>query len=238
VFQRQPTPMETSTTKTLTWADLLGPEKTAPYFLDLLSFVAERRRSAEVYPPATQVFESIRLCTLENLKVVVVGQDPYHGPGQAHGLSFSVQPGTPAPPSLVNIFKELQDDLGIPPAGHGYLESWARQGVLMLNSVLTVERSKPKSHADRGWERFTDKVIEMINRHGEGIVFLLWGSPAQKKGRQIDHDRHLVLKAPHPSPLSAHRGFFGCRHFSQCNDYLTKSGREPIQWALPELKSC
>jgi uracil-DNA glycosylase len=220
-------------TATQAWSDLLGPEKSEPYFRDLMTFIAKRRQMTEVYPPAAQVFESIRLCSLEHLKVVIVGQDPYHGPGQAHGLSFSVQHGTPPPPSLVNIFTELFDDLAIPPATHGCLESWAKQGVLLLNSVLTVERSKPQSHADRGWERFTDKVIEMVNLHCQGLVFLLWGSPAQKKGRQIDTSRHLILKAPHPSPLSAHRGFFGCGHFSKTNRYLTDSGRQPIDWALP-----
>jgi uracil-DNA glycosylase len=226
--------MENPATATPTWSDLLGPEKTEPYFRYLMTFGADRRRKAEVYPPAAQVFESIRLCSLNNLKVVVVGQDPYHGPGQAHGLSFSVQRGTPPPPSLLNIFNELQNDLAIPVPCHGCLESWAHQGVLLLNSVLTVERSKPQSHADKGWERFTDKVIEMVNLHCDGLVFLLWGSPAQKKGRQIDSRRHLVLKAPHPSPLSAHRGFFGSGHFSKTNTYLTDSGREPIDWALPD----
>ena len=220
--------------ETLNWSELLGPEKAEPYFRELLAFVAERRRAVEVYPPANQVFESIRLCSLDNLKVVIVGQDPYHGPGQAHGLSFSVQHGTPPPPSLLNMFKELQTDLGIRPANHGCLESWARQGVLMLNSCLTVERSKPQSHANRGWERFTDKVIEVVNTHCNGIVFLLWGSPAQKKGQQIDARRHLVLKAPHPSPLSAHRGFLGCKHFSKCNQYLADSGRAPIDWDLDQ----
>jgi len=224
--------MEKNTTA-VAWTAFLGPEKSEPYFLELLRFVADRRRSAEVYPPANQVFNAIRLCTLENLKVVIVGQDPYHGPGQAHGLSFSVHPGTAPTPSLLNIFKELQSDLSVPPAQHGCLESWARQGVLMLNSVLTVERSKPQSHANRGWERFTDKVIETVNHQCRGVVFLLWGSAAQKKGRQIDVERHLVLKAPHPSPLSAHRGFFGCRHFSRCNEYLKSSGRQAIEWELP-----
>lgn len=220
---------------TLQWSDVIGPEKEKPYFKKLLHFVDERRRFAEVYPPGAHVFESIRLCPLEKLKVVIVGQDPYHGPGQAHGLSFSVQPGVKTPPSLVNIYKELQSDLGIPPASHGYLKHWAEQGVLLLNSVLTVERSKPKSHAGQGWEEFTDRVIAVVNEYCEGVVFLLWGSPAQRKGSHIDSTRHLVLKAPHPSPFSADRGFFGCKHFSQCNRYLAESGREPIDWALPSL---
>ena len=226
--------MET-TAHRLNWTTLLGPEKSQEYFKELLAFVARRRQVAEVYPPSRQVFEAIRLCDLENLKVVVVGQDPYHGPGQAHGLSFSVQHGIPAPPSLLNIFRELESDLAVPIASHGCLEHWARQGVLLLNSVLTVERAKPQAHANRGWERFTDRVIEVINKYCQGIVFLLWGSPAQRKGQHIDPRRHLVLKAPHPSPLSAHRGFLGCRHFSQCNEYLEKSGRHAIDWTLPAL---
>lgn len=211
----------------------MGPEKSEPYFLELLKFVAQRRRRVEVYPPSSQVFEAIRLCPLEGLKVVIVGQDPYHGPGQAHGLCFSVKPGVEPPPSLQNIYLEMEKDLGIPAVSHGFLQSWAEQGVLLLNSVLTVERSKPKSHADKGWERFTDKAIEAVDRHCRGVVFILWGSPAQRKGARIDTSRHLVLRAPHPSPYSAERGFFGCRHFSKCNDYLLRTGREPIQWALP-----
>ncbi len=218
-----------------TWADLLGPEKEKPYFLEILEFVEQRRKVTQVFPPASQVFEALRLCSLANLKVVIVGQDPYHGPGQAHGLSFSVQPGVKPPPSLVNIFKELQSDLGIAPAPHGYLKQWASQGVLLLNSTLTVERSKPGSHANCGWSTFTDKVIETVNEHCDGLVFMLWGSHAQQKGRQVDAGKHLILKAPHPSPFSADRGFFGCRHFSQCNRYLTESGRQPIDWQLSTI---
>lgn len=214
------------------WTELLGAEKTKPYFLELLAYVAQRRREREVFPPVSQVFEAIRLCPLDILKVVIVGQDPYHGPGQAHGLSFSVQPGVDPPPSLENIFKELESDLGVLRPSHGCLESWARQGVLLLNNVLTVERGQPQSHANRGWERFTDTVIESINRHLDGVAFLLWGSAAQRKGQQIDQERHLVLKAPHPSPFSADRGFFGCRHFSQCNEYLIEKGLSPIDWAI------
>ena len=224
--------MEESRIRAQNWTDLLGPEKTEPYFQTLLDFVAERRTSAQVFPPGSQTFEALKLCKLENLKVVIVGQDPYHGPGQAHGLSFSVQVGVPKPPSLKNIFKELHSDLGIEQPDHGCLASWAEQGVLMLNSVLTVERSKPQSHANRGWERFTDKLIEQVNIHCEKLVFVLWGSSAQKKGRQINTQRHMVLKSPHPSPLSAHRGFFGCQHFSKCNQYLQSVGREPIDWKL------
>ena len=232
---RQAVIMEAGLNSVQSWSDLIGPEKEKPYFKGILDFVNARRAVAQVYPPPAKVFEAIRLCPLDRLKVVIVGQDPYHGPGQAHGLSFSVQPGVKPPPSLLNIYQELQSDLGIPPARHGYLKHWADQGVLLLNSVLTVERSKPKSHADCGWEQFTDKVIEMINLHCLGTVFLLWGSPAQKKGRQIDSSRHLVLKSPHPSPYSADRGFFGCRHFSRCNSYLEETGRKAIDWALPDL---
>lgn len=219
------------------WSTLLGPEKEKPYFLEILEFVEQRRKATQVYPPGPQVFEALRLCSLENLKVVIVGQDPYHGPGQAHGLSFSVQPGVKPPPSLVNIYKELQTDLGLTPPSHGYLKHWAEQGVLLLNSTLTVERSKPGSHANCGWSTFTDKVIEVVNQHCESLVFLLWGSHAQQKGRQVDESKHLVLKAPHPSPFSADRGFFGCRHFSRCNEYLMSQNRSPIDWALPPLTS-
>ena len=219
----------------MNWSDLLGAEKSQPYFQEILQFVAQRRNSGvEVFPPAAEVFSAIRLCPLEQLKVVIVGQDPYHGPGQAHGLSFSVKKGVPPPPSLLNIFKELNSDLGIPLPRHGCLEGWAKQGVLLLNAVLTVERGRPQSHAERGWERFTDHVIAAINGQLSGAVFLLWGSPAQKKGAAIDASRHLVLRAPHPSPLSAHRGFLGCRHFSQCNDYLVRNGRAPVQWGLED----
>lgn len=217
----------------LTWSDLIGAEKEQDYFKSILRSVAERREHAEVYPPQNKVFEAFSLCPVDRLKVVIVGQDPYHGPGQAHGLSFSVERGVRVPPSLVNIFKELEADLGIPPADHGNLTNWAKQGVLLLNSVLTVERSKPGSHRKFGWEHFTDRVIEAIDQRCNGIVFMLWGRHAQNKGEHIDPRRHLVLKAPHPSPFSANRGFFGCRHFSKCNDYLTQTGRTPIDWRLP-----
>lgn len=223
-------------TAALSWSDVLGPEKQKPYFLKILEFVEMRRREVQVYPPGPQVFEALRLCPLAQLKVVIVGQDPYHGPGQAHGLSFSVQPGVKPPPSLVNIFKELQTDLGIEPPPHGYLRHWAEQGVLLLNSTLTVERSKPQSHADCGWASFTDKVIDVVNERCENVVFMLWGSHAQQKGRQVDPSRHLVLKAPHPSPYSADRGFFGCSHFSLCNSYLSDHGLQPIDWSLPSLQ--
>jgi len=164
---------------------------------------------------------------------VILGQDPYHGPGQAHGLCFSVRPEVPPPPSLVNIFKEIQTDLGIMPPDHGCLQPWAEQGVLLLNSVLTVEQAQAGAHQGRGWETFTDRVVETVNRECDGVVFLLWGSYARKKGGQIDRSRHLVLEGPHPSPLSAYRGFFGCRHFSRANQWLQEKGRMPIDWALP-----
>lgn len=220
----------------LQWSDVLGQEKTKDYFQQVMAFVAGRRsQGVEVYPPHSEVFNAIRLCPLDVLKVVIVGQDPYHGPGQAHGLSFSVKPPVPPPPSLVNVFSELQTDLGLSRPHHGCLEHWAKQGVLLLNSVLTVERGQPQSHAGKGWETFTDRVIEVVNQSTQSTVFLLWGSPAQKKGASIDSNRHLVLKAPHPSPLSAHRGFLGCRHFSKCNDYLRGQGRQPIDWSLPPI---
>ncbi|WP_147653835.1 uracil-DNA glycosylase [Vulcaniibacterium gelatinicum] len=195
-----------------------------------------RRRKAEgarIYPPGPRIFAALDATPFEQVKVVILGQDPYHGPGQAHGLCFSVPPGVAPPPSLENIFKELGRDLGIPRPDHGCLEPWARQGVLLLNAVLTVEDGSPGAHAGRGWEGFTDHVVDVLNREREHLVFLLWGSYAQKKGARIDPRRHRVLKAPHPSPLSAHRGFLGCGHFSAANDYLQRHGQAPIDWSLP-----
>jgi uracil-DNA glycosylase len=186
------------------------------------------------FPKGSDWFRALDLTPLEDVRIVILGQDPYHGPGQAHGLCFSVPRGVQPPPSLVNIYKELESDLGIKRAGHGFLEHWARQGVLLLNSVLTVEMGRAASHRERGWERFTDRVIAKVNA-GEGpVVFMLWGSYAQRKAAFVDASRHLVLNAPHPSPLSAHSGFFGCRHFSKANAFLEKHGLEPIDWALPE----
>jgi uracil-DNA glycosylase len=217
-----------------TWKDVLARERQQPYFTELLQFI-ERERGAGriIYPKNADIFNSLALTPFENVKVVVLGQDPYHGAHQAHGLSFSVLPPTPPPPSLLNIFKELKEDLNFAPPGHGNLESWAKQGVLLLNSVLTVEEGKPGSHANRGWERFTDTVIRELNRGRTGLVFLLWGAYAQKKGAMVDQAKHLVLLAPHPSPLSAHRGFLGCRHFSKTNAFLTQRGVAPIDWNLP-----
>ncbi len=221
---------------TLTWHDVIGAEKEQPYFLDTLKYVASERAAGKtIYPPQADVFNAFRSTELCDVKVVILGQDPYHGPNQAHGLSFSVRPGIPAPPSLVNMYKELATDIpGFERPSHGYLQSWADQGVLLLNTVLTVEGGQAHSHAKLGWETFTDKVIAALNEHRQGVVFLLWGSHAQKKGSFIDTQRHHVLKAPHPSPLSAHRGFLGCKHFSATNELLKKQGLEPINW-MPEL---
>ena len=194
---------------------------------------AEKAAGKAIYPPGRQMFAALDAVPFEAVKVVILGQDPYHGPGQAHGLSFSVPPGVPIPPSLLNIFKEIERDLGLPVPRHGCLQHWADQGVLLLNAVLSVEAGKAGSHAGRGWEGFTDAVIEALSREREGLVFLLWGSYAQKKGELIDRQRHCVLKAPHPSPLSAHRGFFGCGHFGKANRWLQGRGLAPIDWSLP-----
>ncbi|MDF2785026.1 MAG: uracil-DNA glycosylase [Pantoea eucrina] len=216
----------------LTWHDVLADEKEKPYFKETLQAVAQQRAAGvTVYPPQKDVFNAFKLTELGDIKVVILGQDPYHGPNQAHGLAFSVLPGVAIPPSLLNMYKELEQDIeGFQRPQHGFLESWATQGVLLLNTVLTVEAGKAHSHARLGWETFTDTVIDAINTHREGVVFLLWGSHAQKKGSIIDAQRHHVLKAPHPSPLSAHRGFFGCRHFSQTNALLSQAGETPIDW--------
>jgi uracil-DNA glycosylase len=202
---------------------------------DLKRFLLEEReRGKSIFPKGSEWFRALDLTPLDEVRVVILGQDPYHGPGQAHGLCFSVQPGVQPPPSLVNIFKELESDLGIKPARHGFLEHWARQGVLLLNSVLTVEMGRAASHRDRGWERFTDAIVRQINERADPVVFMLWGSYAQKKAAFVDTSRHLVLRAPHPSPLSAHSGFFGCKHFSKANEFLQAKGLQPVDWALPE----
>ena len=202
----------------------------------LARFLRQRKAAgATVYPPGKDIFAAFDATPFDAIKVVILGQDPYHGPGQAHGLCFSVLPGVPVPPSLLNIYKELETDLGIARASHGCLLPWAQQGVLLLNAVLTVEDGKPGSHQGKGWEGFTDHVVEVLNRERDGLVFLLWGSYAQKKGAVIDPRRHRVLKAAHPSPLSAHRGFLGCGHFSSTNQYLARNGQSPIEWALPPL---
>ena len=216
----------------LTWHDVIGAEKEQPYFQNTMTFVARERANGKIiYPPQKDIFNAFRFTEFSNVKVVILGQDPYHGPNQAHGLSFSVLPGVKAPPSLVNMYKELETDIpGFQIPNHGYLASWAEQGVLLLNTVLTVEAGNAHSHAHLGWETFTDKVIAAINEHRNGVVFLLWGSHAQKKGNIIAPKRHHILKTVHPSPLSVHRGFFGCRHFSQANRLLEQQGLTPINW--------
>ncbi|MDP2121813.1 MAG: uracil-DNA glycosylase [Hoeflea sp.] len=216
------------------WKAALAGELSSPSMAELRSFLkAEIDAGKQVFPSEPNYFAALALTPLDKVKVVILGQDPYHGEGQAHGLCFSVQPGVRVPPSLKNIYKELEADLGIVPAKHGNLESWARQGVLLLNAVLTVERGLAASHRGRGWESFTDAVIGKVNALAHPVVFLLWGSHAQKKAAFVDTSRHLVLKAPHPSPLSAHTGFLGCRHFSQANAFLEKNGLAPIDWRLP-----
>jgi uracil-DNA glycosylase len=227
------------TTETITlhpsWLEPLRGEFAQPYMAELKRFLlAERASGKRVFPPAANWFRALDLTPLDRVRVVILGQDPYHGEGQAHGLCFSVPPGVRPPPSLANIFKELRSDLGLQPAPHGCLEHWAAQGVLLLNSVLTVEMGQAASHRDRGWERFTDAVIRLVNDQPRPVVFMLWGSYAQKKAAFVDQSRHLVLKAPHPSPLSAHSGFFGCRHFSSANAFLEAHGQPPIDWALPQ----
>lgn len=221
--------------KAPTWQPWLQPEFDQPYMQSLKAFLqAEKDAHKVIFPHSSNWFHALEATPLDQVKVVIIGQDPYHQPGQAHGLCFSVKPGVRVPPSLVNIYKELNTDLGIAPASHGFLESWAQQGVLLLNAVLTVEQSNANAHQGKGWEQFTDRVIQLVNEQCQHVVFMLWGSYAQKKGARIDQSRHLVLKSPHPSPLSAHRGFFGCRHFSQANQWLQEQGREAINWQLPE----
>lgn len=218
------------------WKAPLLPEFEADYMARLEAFLlGEKAAGKQIFPDSEEWFRALELTPLEKVRVVILGQDPYHGPGQAHGLCFSVQPGVRPPPSLVNIYKELQTDLGISRPYHGFLEHWATQGVLLLNSVLTVEMTKAASHRGKGWEKFTDAVIRLVNAKADPVVFMLWGNYAQKKADFVDSARHLVLKAAHPSPLSAHNGFLGCRHFSQCNAFLEGKGLAPIDWALPEL---
>ena len=216
------------------WHEAIGAEKEKAYFQTILEKVRhERQAGITVYPPERDVFNAFRTTEFGNVKVVILGQDPYHGAGQAHGLAFSVQPEIAVPPSLVNIYKELATDIeGFQIPQHGYLQHWAEQGVLLLNTVLTVRAGAAHSHATFGWEVFTDEVIRQLDKEREHLVFMLWGSHAQKKGAFINRNRHLVLTAPHPSPLSAYRGFFGCKHFSQANAYLQAHGLEPINWQV------
>ena len=214
------------------WKEALAGEFGKPYFAELVNFLRQEKAAGKViYPPGSQIFRAFDLTPVQNVKVVILGQDPYHGPGQAHGLSFSVPQGVPAPPSLKNIFKEIETDLGVKMSGHPNLESWARQGVLLLNAVLTVRAAEAASHSRIGWQEFTDAVIKYISDNCEGVVFMLWGNFARGKSELIDHSRHCVLEAAHPSPL-ARGAFFGCRHFSQANNYLLSTSRTPINWQL------
>lgn len=217
------------------WDEQLREEVDKPYFNDLRYALAKEYKLHTVYPSKENLFQALKLTSYEHTKVVILGQDPYHGPGQAHGLSFSVMPGVRIPPSLVNIYKELHSDLEVPIPNNGYLVPWAKQGVLLLNTVMTVRDGQANSHKGLGWERFTDAVIEKLNEREKPVVFILWGSHAQKKGAFIDRNKHLVLESVHPSPLSAHRGFFGSRPFSKANAFLASQGMEPIDWTLSNI---
>lgn len=218
------------------WNRLLAEEFEKPYMQQLGDFLrAEKAAGKTIYPPAPLMFNALNSTPFDKVKVVVLGQDPYHGPDQAHGLSFSVPAGVRIPPSLLNIYKEIERDLGFPIGSHGCLQSWADQGVLLLNATLSVQQASAGSHQNKGWEPFTDRIIALLNEQREGLVFLLWGSYAQKKGRIIDANKHCVLKSVHPSPLSAHRGFLGCGHFSAVNQYLQQHGSSPINWAVPAV---
>ena len=215
------------------WNPLLRDQFDEPYWRDLQAFVREERGRHTVYPPHDEVFAALHLTPYEAVKVLILGQDPYHGPGQAHGLCFSVRQGVERPPSLVNILAELESDLGCSPPDHGNLEHWARQGVLLLNATLTVRARQAASHQRKGWEHFTDRVIQVVNDKPERVVFILWGASARRKKALVDHRRHTIIESPHPSPLSAHKGFFGTKPFSRANAALVEVGREPIDWCLP-----
>jgi uracil-DNA glycosylase len=217
------------------WHAALGAETAQPYFEELRRFLVAERRAHTVYPPRGEVFSALALTPFEDVRVLILGQDPYHGPGQAHGLAFSVQPGVPAPPSLANIYRELHDDLGCPVPDNGYLAPWARQGVLLLNAVLTVRAGAPASHKDHGWETFTDAVIRALSARERPVVFVLWGGYAGRKAALVDATRHAILRAPHPSPLSAHNGFFGSRPFSRINKLLRSTGSPEIDWCIANL---
>ncbi|MDA0370286.1 MAG: uracil-DNA glycosylase [Actinomycetota bacterium] len=219
---------------TTDWNPLLRSEFDEPYWHELQRFVADERRNGPVFPPADDVFTALHLTPYADVKVVILGQDPYHGPGQAHGLCFSVRRGVTIPPSLRNVYQELRNDLGVPTPSHGNLEHWARRGVLLLNTTLTVRSGQAASHQGKGWERFTDRVISTVNDKHERVVFLLWGAPSRKKKVLVDGSRHTVIESAHPSPLSAHNGFFGSRPFSRTNDALREAGRDPIDWQLPD----
>ncbi|WP_372652145.1 uracil-DNA glycosylase [Halobacteriovorax sp.] len=215
------------------WKSLLKDEFKKEYFRDLEQFLSNEEDNKEIiFPSKNNIFEALNKTSLENVKVVLIGQDPYHGDDQAHGLSFSVQDGVKIPPSLRNIYKELNSDIGIETPDHGNLENWAKEGVLLLNDVLTVRKSQAGSHQKKGWEKFTDKIIEVIDQECENIVFFLWGSGAQKKAKKVNHNKHFIIKSVHPSPLSSYRGFFGSKPFSKCNEYLKKNGLSEINWEL------
>ena len=217
------------------WLEPLKPEFRKPYYAELFKFVQNEYATRKIFPPADDIFNAFHLTPLHEVKVVILGQDPYHNDGQAHGLCFSVKPDVEVPPSLVNIYQELHDDLGCYIPNNGYLVKWAKQGVLMLNTVLTVRAHQANSHRGMGWEQFTDAAIRILNEQDRPIVFILWGSPAQKKAQMLDNPKHLILKAPHPSPLSAYRGFFGSRPFSKTNEFLVKNGLEPIDWQIENV---
>lgn len=214
------------------WKSILEAEFSSPYFYELKKFLIEEKKRYRIYPPGPKIFEAFNLTPFESVKVVVLGQDPYHGRGQAHGLCFSVQQGVKPPPSLVNIYKELYNDLGVRPSLSGDLTSWARQGVLLLNATLTVRAGQAGSHQNKGWEQFTDAVIKALSANKQGLVFLLWGNYAQAKAALIDADKHHILKAPHPSPFSAHGGFFGSKHFSKTNEILKRQNKKPVDWQV------
>jgi uracil-DNA glycosylase len=215
------------------WLPYLTEEMSKPYMIDLVNLIQKERAEGKIiFPDDNSVFEALKLTSFQNVKVVILGQDPYHGEGQAHGLSFSVNKGVKIPPSLINIYKELSDDLKMTPPQHGNLEAWAKEGVLLLNTVLTVESSSPGSHHGKGWEKFTDKIIELLNERKNHLVFILWGNPAQKKASIVDKNKHLILKSVHPSPLSFYRGFLGSKPFSKTNAYLNANGIKEINWSL------
>ena len=217
------------------WLEPLSPEFKKDYYRVLYNKVVEEYKEKTIFPPSEEIFSAFDLTPLSEVKVVIIGQDPYHNVNQAHGLCFSVKPGVDIPPSLVNIYKELNDDIGCHIPNNGYLVKWAKQGVLMLNSVLTVQAHNAFSHQGIGWEKFTDAVIDILNKQDRPIVYLLWGNPAQKKASSVNNPKHLLLKAPHPSPLSAYRGFFGCKHFSKTNEFLIKNGLKPIDWQIEDI---
>ncbi len=217
------------------WLEPLKPEFSKPYYKKLYETVNREYQTGQVFPPANDIFNAFHYTPFHDVKVVIIGQDPYHDIGQAHGLCFSVKPGVDIPPSLRNIYAELHDDLGCEIPNHGCLTKWAKEGVLLLNNVLTVRAHQPASHSGIGWEQFTDAAIDALNKENRPIVFLLWGKPAQNKAKNLNNPNHLVLKSPHPSPLSAYRGFFGCKHFSKCNEFLISKGLEPIDWQIDPI---